>query len=84
MEALYLPADRRLRRRLLELARLYGSADDGEVEIPLTQAELASMAGTSRATANQILQAEQQAGAIVLGRGRLLIRDQAGLARRAR
>jgi CRP/FNR family cyclic AMP-dependent transcriptional regulator len=84
LEALYLPVDRRLRRRLLELARLYGSDGAGEVEIPLTQAELASMAGTSRATANQILRAEEQAGTLELGRGRLLVRDRAALARRAR
>jgi hypothetical protein len=42
------------------------------------------MAGTSRATANQILRAEQQAGTLVLGRGHLLVRDRAALARRAR
>ena len=83
LEALYLPVDRRLRRRLLELARLYGG-ERGEVEIPLTQAELASMAGTSRATANQILRAERQAGTLSLGRGHLLVRDRAALARRAR
>ena len=83
LEALYLPVDRRLRRRLLELARIYGGEQD-EVEIPLTQAELASMAGTSRATANQILRAEQKAGTLQLGRGHLLVRDRAALARRAR
>src|SRR6476659_4303200 len=83
LEALYLPVDRRLRRRLLELARIYGG-ERGEVEIPLTQAELASMAGTSRATANQILRAEQEAGTLELGRGHLLVRDRAALARRAR
>jgi CRP/FNR family cyclic AMP-dependent transcriptional regulator len=83
LEALFLPVDRRLRRRLLELARLYGDDQAEEVEIPLTQAELASMAGTSRATANQILRAEEQAGTIELGRGHLLIRDRAALARRA-
>jgi CRP-like cAMP-binding protein len=84
LEALYLPVDRRLRRRLLELARIYGGEGGGEVEIPLTQAELATMAGTSRATANQILRAEEEAGTLELGRGRLLVRDRAALARRAR
>jgi CRP/FNR family transcriptional regulator, cyclic AMP receptor protein len=84
LEALYLPVDRRLRRRLLELARIYGGDRDGEVMIPLTQAELAAMAGTSRATANQILRAEQERGTVVLQRGRVLMRDRAALARRAR
>src|SRR5438552_1131959 len=45
LEALFLPVERRLRRRLLELARVYGGGRDGQVEIPLTQAELAAMAG---------------------------------------
>jgi CRP/FNR family cyclic AMP-dependent transcriptional regulator len=83
LEALYLPVDRRLRRRLLELARVYGG-DDGEAAIPLTQAELAEMAGTSRATANQILRGEQERGTVRLERGRVLVLDRAGLARRAR
>ena len=84
LEALYLPVDRRLRRRLLELARTYGGGGDGEVEIPLTQAELAELAGTSRATANQILRAEQERAAVRLERGRIVVLDRAGLARRAR
>src|SRR5262249_28609243 len=83
VEALYLPVDRRLRRRLLELARIYGS-DDAEVSIPLTQTELAEMTGTSRATANQILRDEQERGAVRLERGRIAVLDQAALARRAR
>jgi CRP/FNR family transcriptional regulator, cyclic AMP receptor protein len=84
LEALYLPVDRRLRRRLFELARIYGGDRDGEVEIPLTQAQLAEMAGTSRATANQILRAEQERGTLRLGRGRVVVLDPTGLARPAR
>ena len=82
LEALYLPVDRRLRRRLLELARIYAGDADGEVAIPLTQAELAEMAGTSRATANQILRAEQEKKTVRLERGRVVVLDRAGLARR--
>lgn len=84
LEALYLPVDRRLRRRLIELARIYGGAADGPVAIPLTQAELAQMAGTSRATANQILRAEQERRALRLERGRVIVLDREVLARRAR
>jgi CRP/FNR family transcriptional regulator, cyclic AMP receptor protein len=84
LEALYLPVDRRLRRRLLELARIYGGHRDGEVPIPLTQAQLAEMAGTSRATANQILRAEQQRCTLRLDRGQVVVLDRAELARRAR
>ncbi|HEX6788778.1 MAG TPA: Crp/Fnr family transcriptional regulator [Gaiellaceae bacterium] len=82
LEALYLPVDRRLRRRLLELAKIYGSARDGVIEIPLTQAELAEMAGTSRATANQMLRSEEQRGAVRLQRGRVVVLDRDALRRR--
>jgi CRP/FNR family transcriptional regulator, cyclic AMP receptor protein len=84
LEALYLPVDRRLRRRLLELTHVYGSERDSEVEVPLTQAELAAMAGTSSATANQILRAEQERGTLLLERGRVTVLDRAALGRRAR
>lgn len=84
LEALYLPVDRRLRRRLLELTRIYGSDEDAEVTIPLTQEELAEMAGTSRATANQILREEQDRGAVRLERGKIVALDRVGLAKRAR
>jgi CRP-like cAMP-binding protein len=84
LEALYLPVDRRLRRRLLELASIYSGERDSEVAIPLTQRELAAMAGTSRATTNQILRAEQEQGTVLLERGRLIVRDRAALTRRAR
>jgi CRP-like cAMP-binding protein len=82
-EALYVPADVRVIRRLRELAALYGadSVDDstrgggGEAVIPLTQDEIAELAGTSRATVNRVLRAEQRAGAVRLTRGRTSIVD---------
>jgi CRP/FNR family transcriptional regulator, cyclic AMP receptor protein len=86
VEALYLPAETRIRRRLLDVARLYGDGSDeldGTV-IPLTQEILASLSGTSRATVNKVLREEQEAGAIELARGRTTLRDVAGLKRRAR
>ena len=43
LEALYVPVERRVLRRLNELARLYGEDADGHVEIPLTQEELAGL-----------------------------------------
>jgi CRP-like cAMP-binding protein len=84
LEALFLPVDRRLRRRLLELARIYGEDGDEPPAIPLTQAELAQMAGTSRATANQILRAEQARKTVRLERGRVIVLDKEALGRRAR
>jgi CRP/FNR family transcriptional regulator, cyclic AMP receptor protein len=82
VEALYVPADTRVRRRLLELARMYAD-DDGVALVPLTQEDLASMAGTSRATVNKVLREEEEKGAIELGRGRTTINDTAALSRRA-
>jgi CRP/FNR family cyclic AMP-dependent transcriptional regulator len=86
VEALYLPAETRIRRRLLDVARLYGDGGeqlDGTV-VPLTQEILASLSGTSRATVNKVLREEEQKGALELGRGRTTLRDAAGLERRAR
>jgi CRP/FNR family transcriptional regulator, cyclic AMP receptor protein len=77
MEAHYIDADVRVRRRLLEL----GEAFDGT--IPLTQEEIAQTAGTSRATVNRVLREEEAAGAVELGRGRTTITDAAALQARA-
>ena len=78
LEALYVPADSRLLRRVLELTDLYGAA------IPLTQEDLAGLAGVTRATVNRVLRREEKAGAVNLGRGRLVVVDREALARRAR
>ncbi len=78
LEAMYVPADTRLLRRVLELTNLYGT------EIPLTQEDLAGLAGATRATVNRVLRREEKAGAVALGRGRLVVIDPEALARRAR
>lgn len=78
LEALYVPADRRVRRRLLELAELYGS------EIPLTQEDLAGLAGTTRATVNRVLRQEERDGVVALGRGKISLVDRRALDRRSR
>jgi CRP-like cAMP-binding protein len=52
--------------------------------VPLTQEDLAAMAGTSRATVNRVLREEESRGAVALGRGRTTIRDRAALERRCR
>jgi CRP/FNR family cyclic AMP-dependent transcriptional regulator len=80
LEALYLPVERRVLRRLREL-----SEDGGEqVEIPLTQEELAELAGTTRATINRILREEEKRGTVALRRGRTVVLDREQIARRAR
>lgn len=83
VEAHYVDADTRVRRRLLELAETYSSSS-GEGVVPLTQEELAAMAGTSRATVNRVLREEQRRGAVALSRGRVAVLDVAELRGRCR
>jgi CRP/FNR family transcriptional regulator, cyclic AMP receptor protein len=83
LEALYLPAEKRLQRRLVELAHLY-RADGEEAVIPLTQEELAGLAGATRATVNQVLRRLQEKGVLELRRGKTIVTDFEALAARAR
>jgi CRP-like cAMP-binding protein len=82
-EALYLPADSRVRRRLLEMADEYGEGPSGEVVIPLTQDDLAGLAGTSRQLVNRVLREDEARGTLRLGRGKTTILDAAGIRRYA-
>jgi CRP/FNR family cyclic AMP-dependent transcriptional regulator len=83
LEALYYPADRRVVRRLAELAELY---DDGAapIVIGLRQDDLATMAGTTRSTTNRVLQQLVDAGVVGLRRGRVEVLDLEALRKRAR
>ena len=83
LEALYLPADRRVLRRLAELAEIYAPGA-GEAVIPLRQEDLAGLAGTSRATVNRVLRDEEGRGTVRLSRGRTVVLDREALTRRAR
>ena len=74
LDALYVPAERRVLRRLLEL----GSP------VVLTQEELGQLAGTSRATVNRVLRDEEKRGAVELTRGRITVSDPDAIRRRAR
>lgn len=78
LEALYVPADTRLLRRLLHLADVYGA------EIPLTQEDLAGLTGATRGTVNRVLRREEESGALALKRGGVTVVDRAALAKRAR
>lgn len=81
LEALYLPVERRVLRRLVELAEMYSDAD---AVIPLTQDELAELAGATRSTVNRVLREEEERGTIELRRGRIVVLDADTLAKRAR
>jgi CRP-like cAMP-binding protein len=79
-EALYVPADKRVLRRLRELAAMYGGRE-GACVIPLTQTEIAELAGTSRATVNRVLRAAERTGALELTRGKTTVLDPSRLGR---
>lgn len=68
VEALYVPADLRVLRRLLDLTKIYGASSEG-MTIPLTQEELAELAGTSRVTVNRVLREEERKGNVKVARG---------------
>jgi CRP-like cAMP-binding protein len=82
MEALFVPVERRVVRRLLSLVEIYARDQVDDVEVTLTQDDLAGLAGTSRATVNRVLRQAEEAGAVSLSRGRIRVTDQALLARR--
>ncbi len=84
LEALYVSSDKRVLRRLVELAALYGTADADEVTIPLRQDDLAGLAGTSRATVNRVLRQEEGRGTVALARGKVTVTDRVALERRGR
>ena len=83
LEALYVPVDQRVVRRLVDLAATYGGEAAGShVVIPITQDDLAGMAGTTRPTTNQVLQRLADEGVLGLGRGRIELRDLPALRRK--
>jgi CRP/FNR family transcriptional regulator, cyclic AMP receptor protein len=77
VEALFVSAETRVLRRVCELSALYGD------EIPLTQEDIAGLAGTSRATVNRVLRAEAKRGTVELRRGRTFVLDAEALAKRS-
>jgi CRP/FNR family transcriptional regulator, cyclic AMP receptor protein len=83
LELLYLPANKRLLRRLCELAPRY---DRGArpIEVTLTQEQLAELAHTSRATVNAVLRDEERRGNLELTRGSTKVLDLESLRNRAR
>lgn len=84
VEALYVSADKRVLRRLVDLTATYAHDDGSEATIPLTQEDMAGLAGTSRATVNRVLREEEERGSVRLARGRTTILDLDALSARAR
>jgi CRP-like cAMP-binding protein len=78
LEAMYVPVTTRVVRRLLDLVELYEDGED-PTTVPVTQDDLAGLAGTTRKTVNEVLGEAQDAGAIRLARGRVEVLDVAAL-----
>jgi CRP/FNR family transcriptional regulator, cyclic AMP receptor protein len=66
--------------QLVEQARAEG-AQDGDVLVVVTQAEVAQLAGSSRESASRFLAVLERAGIVSQGRGRLTVHDAAALTR---
>jgi CRP-like cAMP-binding protein len=82
LEALYVPAERRVLRRLLHLCELY-PGDDQRIVIPVTQEMLASLAGTTRPTANQVLRRLVASDIVSISRSQIMVLDRQSLNQRA-
>jgi len=83
IDAHFVSAEKRVVRRLAAVANRYADAD-GLVCVPLTQEELAGLAGSTRPTANRVLRSLASAGIVELHRSRIAVIDRAALERRAR
>jgi CRP-like cAMP-binding protein len=75
VEALYLPVERRLWRRLVDLVEIYGGDGSATTTVPFTQEDLAQLAGTTRPTANKVLRAGESSGVVRMTRGRIEVLD---------
>jgi CRP/FNR family cyclic AMP-dependent transcriptional regulator len=82
IEAHYIPSTRRVLRRVREMAELYGGSSQ-PIVVPLTQEEIAGLAGTSRATVNAVLREEEGRGTVALGRAKTVVLKPDELSRRA-
>jgi CRP/FNR family cyclic AMP-dependent transcriptional regulator len=51
--------------------------------VSLSQAELATLAGTTRSTVNRVLRRAEELGLVELARGRIRLADEPGLRHRA-
>ena len=81
LEALFLPTDRRVIRRLLDLCEQYEAGPDRPVVIPLTQTDIAELAGATRPSTNRVLRTLETDGLLRLRRGQVEVVDRPGLRR---
>lgn len=83
VETHHVPADTRVLRRLLAVAELWGGAAPG-LAVPITQDDLAGLAGTTRSTVNRTLRQAELAGLLILHRSRIELVNPTELGARAR
>lgn len=83
-DLVFLDLEGRLVKKLLELAAEHGQTVDGavEIELPMTQEDLASMVGATRASVNKLLGWWEDRGAIQRRGRKIAIFDEARLRRR--
>ena len=76
----------RVARQLLAFAEKYGLAKDGvtQIRITLTQSDIADLVGASRKRVNQAMVLFKEQGLIDDAEGRIVIKDDEGLARYCR
>jgi CRP-like cAMP-binding protein len=77
VDALYTPAPRRVANLIAALAEAYRDGS-GAATIPLTQEDLASLAGTSRLTVSRVLRGMRERDRIEVSRGKLVVKEPAG------
>jgi CRP/FNR family cyclic AMP-dependent transcriptional regulator len=83
VEALFVPVETRVLRRIAALAELYGPAAK-PVTVPLTQAAVAGLAGTSRATVSRVMKSVEESGALQRRRSAFIVLDPSAVAAAAR
>jgi CRP/FNR family transcriptional regulator, cyclic AMP receptor protein len=80
----FLSLDARLAKKLLALAEEHGQEVEGlvEIQLPISQAELASMVGVTRTSVNKVLGQFEDQGLITRRGRRIVIRDTDRLGRK--
>jgi len=83
-DLVFLDLEGRLVKKLLELAEAHGRDIDGaiEIELPITQEDLAAMIGATRASVNKLLGYYEDRGAVQRRGRRIAIMDAERLRRR--
>lgn len=84
LEALFLSTERRVVRRLLDLCEQYDPGPGAALVVPLTQTDIAELAGATRPSTNRVLRSLEAEGLLSLRRGQVEVVDRVGLGLRDR